>query len=685
MRNRRRRLATVGLCAAVLTAVLTAQTRPDILWMRGGNPTYMGNWNVYCYDIAISPNGLYYAAVHNMTTVKIWRVHDGRLMRTISTSQASPTAVTFSPDSQRVAIGDAFSGHIRIVRICDGVLERTLRGHTNTIMSLAYSPDGAYLASAGYDGKILVWQTSDYTIRHQHNYYSRAVAFSPDGQTLACGDSDGRVLLFRANDGTLLRTLAEHTGVVFTVAFSPNGQYLASGGYDGTIKLWRLSDGVAVHTMSGFSRLVTRVAFSPDSAFLASASSDSRIRVWSVSSGALAYTIELPDQVGYILTTYTTDGQYLVSAGQYIHFWRASDGEHDRDGGAYDDAVYSVAFSPDEQFLATGSADGSVKIWRVRDGNLEHAFMPNGRFYLVFAVAYSPNGEYLAVGGASNDARVRVYRTSDWQQVAALDTQLGQPRSLAFSPDGQYLASGDYSSTIRIWRVSDWTLERTLVHGGGGGFEIHSLAFSPDGNSLASASGDGTVRVWDWRNGTTLYTTGQHNTPYPYTIAFSPDGQYLLEGGAIRTARLRNASTGALVRDYISTDDPLHVAFTSDGQYLIHAGHRGVFFWRINNNTAPAQTYTDEAFGVRCLAVSPSGKWFAYGRLDAVVVLARNPFGPQPEGDVNADGCVDDADLLAVLFAFGEIGMGLPEDLNKDCVVDDADLLLVLFNFGTGC
>ena len=675
----------MSVCAALLTAALTAQTRPDILWMRGGNPTAWGNLNAYYSDLVISPNGLYYAAVHNGGRVKIWRVQDGRLVRTIFNSQATPYAVAFSPDSQRVAIGDAFSGNIRIVRICDGVLERTLQGHTNSIMSLAYSPDGSYLASAGYDGKIVVWRLSDYSMMYQHNYYSRAIAFSPDGQTLACGISDGRVLLFRASDGALLQTLSGHTQEVYTVAFSPNGHYLASGGRDRTLRLWRLSDGVSVHTLSAHTYAVVRVAFSPDSAFLASSGGDSRIRVWSVSSGALVYTIEPPDLVGQLMVGYTTDGQYLVSAGQYLHFWRASDGEHVRDGGGYDDAVFSVAFSPDEQFLATGSEDGSVKIWRVRDGSLAHAFTPYGRFSHVFAVAYSPDGEYLAVGGASYAGEVRVYRTSDWELVATLSPHLVQIRSLAFSPDGQYLVSGDYYATIRVWRVSNWMLERTFVHGSGGGFEIHSLAFSPDGNYLASASRDGTVRVWDWRNGTTLYTTGPHDTAYPYTITFSPDGQYLLEGGLLRTARLRNASTGALVRDYISTDDPLHVAFTPHGQHLVHGGFRGLFFWHINNNTAPVLTYTDEAIGVRCLAVSPSGKWFAYGRLDAVVVLARNPVGPQPEGDVNADGCVDDADLLTVLFAFGETGAGIPEDLNKDCTVDDADLLLVLFNFGSGC
>jgi hypothetical protein len=95
------------------------------------------------------------------------------------------------------------------------------------------------------------------------------------------------------------------------------------------------------------------------------------------------------------------------------------------------------------------------------------------------------------------------------------------------------------------------------------------------------------------------------------------------------------------------------------------------------------QTYDQETgMGVLSLQFSPNGRLFGYGRGDATVVVARNPFG---RGDVNGDGCVDDADLLAVLLAFGQSGSGLPEDLNGDGIVDNADLLEVLFNFGSGC
>ncbi|MER3558859.1 MAG: hypothetical protein C4336_04990 [Armatimonadota bacterium] len=78
---------------------------------------------------------------------------------------------------------------------------------------------------------------------------------------------------------------------------------------------------------------------------------------------------------------------------------------------------------------------------------------------------------------------------------------------------------------------------------------------------------------------------------------------------------------------------------------------------------------------------SPDGRLFAYEREGAAVVVARNSFFP----DVKSDGCVDDADLLTGLFAFGQSGSGLSEDVNKDGVVDDADLLRVLFHFNSGC
>ncbi len=130
--------------------------------------------------------------------------------------------------------------------------------------------------------------------------------------------------------------------------------------------------------------------------------------------------------------------------------------------------------------------------------------------------------------------------------------------------------------------------------------------------------------------------------------------------------------------------DVYSVAFSPDGQLLASAGGWDwtIRLWRVSDG-ALLQTYDQETgTGVLSIQFSPNGRFFAYGCSDATVVLARNPFWQ--EGDVNGDGCVDDADLLAVLFAFGNSGSNPPEDVNGDGVVDDADLLMVLFNFGAG-
>ncbi|GIV11213.1 MAG: hypothetical protein KatS3mg020_0704 [Fimbriimonadales bacterium] len=113
---------------------------------------------------------------------------------------------------------------------------------------------------------------------------------------------------------------------------------------------------------------------------------------------------------------------------------------------------------------------------------------------------------------------------------------------------------------------------------------------------------------------------------------------------------------------------------------------RTLRLWRVSTG-AQLRNYTQEiGYGIESVEFSPLGDTFVYARADGVVVVARNPlYVPPIEGDVNRDDCVDDLDLLRVLFAFGRTDTGLREDVNRDGVVDDGDLLLVLSNFGQGC
>jgi WD40 repeat protein len=127
------------------------------------------------------------------------------------------------------------------------------------------------------------------------------------------------------------------------------------------------------------------------------------------------------------------------------------------------------------------------------------------------------------------------------------------------------------------------------------------------------------------------------------------------------------------------------IAFSPCSRFLVSGSLDGTLrFWRVSDGTLQ-RTYDQETgLEVFTVSFSPDGRLFGYGRGDGTVVLARAPVLPR-DGDVNDDGCVDDTDLLQVLFAFGRSGANLPEDLNSDGTVDDSDLLEVLGNFGRGC
>ncbi|MDZ4159674.1 MAG: protein kinase [Anaerolineaceae bacterium] len=206
---------------------------------------------------------------------------------------------------------------------------RTLKGHTSGVRSVAFSPDGATLASGSWDGTIRLWRVTDGSQLRTlagHTNGVTSVAFSPDGATLASGSSDKTIRLWRVTDGSQLRTLKGHTSGVWSVAFSPDGATLTSGSSDKNLRLWRVTDGSQLRMLKGHTRYVNSVAFSPDGATLATGSEDN-IWLWRVSDGSLLRTLE--GHTGWL------------------------------------GSVRSVVFSPDGATLASGSGDGTVRLWGV--------------------------------------------------------------------------------------------------------------------------------------------------------------------------------------------------------------------------------------------------------------------------------------------------------------------------------
>jgi WD40 repeat protein len=630
----RRRSGLVGLLLWAAAATGVAQERPDIVWMQGGHA-------IAVHSVAVSPSGELIASAGADGTVKLWRMSDGALLRTLTGHEGDVNGVAFSPDGSYVASAGS-DGTVRVWRTQDGRLLHTLTHGGGIVLSVAFAPNGQLLASGGEDGTVKLWRVAtgaaERTI-HAHELWVSSVAFSPNGSLLASASADGTVKLWQVANGQPVGDIQAHDLWVTCIAFSPNGQLLASSGEDGTVKLWRVSDGELTRTLNyspdapAFS-----VAFSSDGSRLAAGGGANYIRVWRVSDGTLQRTLT-GHTAQVVSVVFAPSSPLLVSGGadSAIRVWQADTGALLRTLTGHTLQVASVAFAPNRSLLASGSGDSTVRIWRAADGGLQRTLA--GHDAGITSVAFSPDGSLLASG--SEDGTVKLWRTVDGGLARTLTAHAGAVASVAFSTSGQLLATAGDDGTVKLWRVMDGVRVRTInAHAG----YVACVAFSPDGSLLATAGEDGAVKLWrvaDWGLERTL--TG-HTAPVT-AVAFSPNGRLIASGSADASVRLWYVSNGLQVATLIGHSDTVYaIAFSRDGGLLASGGGDGLInLWRISDGTR-LRSYSEETgTGVLAIAFSPDGQLFGYGRLDATVVVARNPFPPNrppavPELVAPADG-----------------------------------------------
>jgi WD40 repeat protein len=488
--------------------------------------------------VAFRPDGRSVLAAHEDGMLKVWNCQSHREAFSFRGELSFPMRAWFSPDARRLAWAE-WDGVIKVFETTSGKLEITHESNAHQVRAVVFSPDGKRLALAGFDGTLRLLDAATGQEMHRifaHNSIVADAAFSRDGNRLASASYDHTVRIWDADPPSQPSVTLDtgHQQLVSGVAFSPDpeGRWLATSSWDGAVKLWERrhstpDDYTLRYTLRGHTARVVGVAFSSDHRTLVTGSWDKTVRLWDRHAPLGDSLAELHPPISFAervtSLAISPDGR-LLAIGQFngVALLDLATGQEAAPFKSTPAPVPSVTFSPDgRRLLASGASDPVFRIWNLAGEeapiNVPLNTNANG------CVAVSPNGRLIATPSrdyATGESGVTIRDAETLQVLRTLKGHAGYVWRMVFSPDGCYLASGSWDSKIKIWDLSDESIEPVTLHGHAG--FIHGLAFSPDGRRLASSSGyagHGEVKIWDaklWESSQSSATG--HRWPPPESV-----------------------------------------------------------------------------------------------------------------------------------------------------------------------
>ncbi|HUW17993.1 MAG TPA: M56 family metallopeptidase [Sedimentisphaerales bacterium] len=414
------------------------------------------------------------------------------------------------------------------------------------------------------------------TFRLRHNGHAEAVAFSPDGATIASAGRDRTVIIWETATGKVRHRLVGHTNTINTLAFSGDGRMLASGSLmNGQVILW---DPVKGKKLKELPRKysIHSVAFSPDGKAVVSVS-ESGIQLTNVATGAEQISIKGGDMYWAVLTQ---DGKTIVSASRRdrndsaVQLWNVATGKKVR--SFQWNKIYSLALAPDGRRLALGNREGPIRVLDVVSGQIVADFpSPGDGVRWNAAMAFSPDSELLASVGSSNESRAaRILCPKTGKETARYDGQQDGALSIAFSADGKMLAMGEWLGKITVLNAATGQeLVKTTSHLS----EVRSVAFKGQTNVITKSM-DGTIRFWEAATGVQQSLLRAY-----WRCAISPDGRIMASATANNLIRLYDMAAGSVLGMLAGHESSVeHFAFSADSNTLASLDEGGtLYLWDV--------------------------------------------------------------------------------------------------------
>jgi WD40 repeat protein len=608
------------------------------------------------YRVVWNPKGTHFATAASDSTVKMWSLQSDKpeyslALRESSGSIGAPD-VCFSPTGDRIAtvyrlrdirIFDAATGNVVKTIESEPATQSPNEGNvalpSNGMRRLAWSPNGAWIASGWTNGSIVVWDVATGRMsgepRSTYSGEVRELAWHRDNERLAFLTDQIRVWNLSTRADTYVSGYARRP---LTIAWHPSGDFLAAAGSDGFTRIWDFRDasGTQNSDQSALRRLTqfsTTLAWNADGTQIAVGGRDGKIRVWRFESPQAA-SKRSRTNLDIASVAMTTDGRSITTlhADGTLRFWDFTTGkrqalwriERDRrlsmpDTGASRPRPKQAAWSPDGSRIAIVLGEGDESGVQLRDAktgrllgelsgmsNVVRAWvsgivggpiaMPQG---LAIGVVWSPDSKFLAtwhqngVIGIWNAANGRFVRALRGYQTGTVD----------WSPKGDLIAGGGVDQSVLVWDAATGKVLSTLK---GHPAWIRSVSFSPDGKRLATAGSDDTIRVWDPITGKQELRLIGHNNVI--CLRWEPtQGKRLASLAPDNSVRIWDATTGLELlglrpieqNSWFSGATLEALAWSKDGKNLVSRGSdRSVRIWNANRviETEEPEKLTQLAF-----------------------------------------------------------------------------------------
>ncbi|KAI8030572.1 WD40 repeat-containing protein HOS15 [Camellia lanceoleosa] len=587
---------------------------------------------------AWSPAGSLLASGSGDSTARIWTIAEGASRSSLQngpsnvlvlkhvkgkTNEKSKdvTTLDWNGDGTLLATG-SYDGQARIWS-SNGELKSILSKHKGPVFSLKWNKKGDYILTGSCDKTAIVWDVKAEECK-QHFEFHSGPTLDVDWRnnvSFATSSTDSTIYVCKVGEKLPVKTFSGHQGEVNCVKWDPTGSLLASCSDDITAKIWSINQDKYVHNLRDHAKEIYTIRWSPtgpgtnnpnQQLLLASASFDSTVKLWDVELGRLICSLN-----------------------------------------GHRDPVYSVAFSPNGEYLASGSLDRSLHIWSLKEGKIAKTYTGNGG---IFEVCWNKEGDKIAACFADNtvsplrisspesvpDSASKTLAISSGPErmdistiitsrvcgipssdVVILEGHTSEVFTCAWSPAGSLLASGSADATARIWTVVDWTSRSSLQNGSSKVLvlkhvkgkkneksnDVTTVDWNGEGTLLATGSYDGQARIWS-SDGKLKSTLSKHKGPI-FALKWNKKEDYLLTGSSDKTAIVWDVEAKECKQKFEFHSGPtLDVDWRNNVSFATSSTDNMIYICEVGE-THPIKTFSGHQNEVNCVKWDPTGSLLA--------------------------------------------------------------------------